>query len=422
MSSPDTGLTGALLGNRYRIGKLAGEGGMGAVYEATQEDLQRRVAIKVLHASMARDPALVQRFRREAVSSASLGHPNIVGVIEFQANPGEPPFLVMEFLEGESLRAALRRDGPMGARRAARIARQVLSALSVAHKAHIVHRDIKPDNIFLVSGSALTDFVKVFDFGVAKLLGPGGARPLTQAGTLLGTLHYMAPEQARGDDVDGRADIYAMAACLFFATAGQKPIDAKSETELLWAIQERAPLALLAARPDIDPAFAAIVDRGLQKKPADRFDTADDMERALGTWLDTPEAIRPTAPRTTEAPRPSPGQLRAMARGGTVPMRASVPPVGAPSQRVTAPMPAAPPIEQPRSVAPAHARSAIPSAAPVRHPLPPTLRSMQPQPTEPARPRMALAVVLVLVGMLAIVALTVLGYVLLTGPAAPRSR
>ena len=390
------------------------------------------------------------------MAAAALGHPNIVGVMEFQANPGEPAFLVMEFLEGESLRTALKRDGPMGARRAARIARQVLSALAVAHKAQIVHRDIKPDNIFLVTGSALTDFVKVLDFGVAKLLDQGDARPLTREGMLLGTLNYMAPEQARGGAVDGRADIYAIAACLFHATAGRKAIEAENDSDLLKAILDRPPLELASIRPDIDPVFAAIVDRGLKKNPAERFETADQMERALGHWLDAPEEIPgtkpeaslavPPEPQPVHAPVPAPVHApaeipqhllpanaratvivapRAGARGGTVPMRAApAAPAGAaaaPVPQVTAQMPAVPqPIVRARPVAATVAQVAVtpPLLASERQVLPPTLRSMESRASlaAPPAPRKSLAVVLVVFAALALVTLGVLAYLFYSVP------
>ncbi|MEO6418406.1 MAG: serine/threonine-protein kinase, partial [Polyangiaceae bacterium] len=208
-------LVGSVLGGRYRIVRRMGAGGMGAVYEALQEDLNRRVAVKVLHPHLALDADLVQRFKREAQAAAALGHPNIVHVTDFQVNPGEQPFLVMEYLTGKSFRELMKEETRLPAKRAAFIATQVLSALAAAHEANIVHRDIKPDNIFLSSTSAMKDLVKVLDFGIAKLLKPSDEGPLTMAGTVLGTLSYMAPEQARGEVVDHRADLYALGCIMF---------------------------------------------------------------------------------------------------------------------------------------------------------------------------------------------------------------
>ena len=404
-SSEAADLNGVLLGGRYRVVKLIGEGGMGAVYEAIQEDLNRRVAIKVLHARFARDPALVERFRREAQASAALGHPNIVVVNEFRAAEGEAPFLVMEFLAGETLRSLLKRTGPMSPRRAAYIATQVLSALAAAHQAGIIHRDIKPDNLFLVEGSALKDFVKVLDFGVAKLLRDGGQ--LTHAGMLLGTLNYMAPEQARGEAVDARTDIYALSACIFHATCGRKPIEAPSDSALLRAIQDHPAQLLATMLPNIDPAFAAIVDRGLRKLPAERYASAEDMEAALSNWNERSAAaaiaaapiITPVmAPIAVPAPKKQAIATVAMpqksppVRGGTVPLRASshptpippapvlIPPaplpvrptpIPVPTKGVapTVPMAVSPPVQSP---APMAARPrAMPAPVPPMHSMPP---------------------------------------------------
>jgi serine/threonine-protein kinase len=189
---------GTLLGGRYRIETLVGEGGMGAVYEAVQQDLDRRVALKILHEHLTDDVELRSRFQREARVVAMLGHPNVVQISDFQARDGEPPFFVMELLHGENLRDLLKRAQLLPPERVAYIAVQVLSALEAAHRASVVHRDIKPDNIFLERTDVQVDIVKVLDFGVAKLLGRDDMK-LTREGLVVGTLSYMAPEQALGD-------------------------------------------------------------------------------------------------------------------------------------------------------------------------------------------------------------------------------
>jgi hypothetical protein len=162
---------GTVLGGRYRIVRLLGAGGMGSVYEAVQVDLGRRVAVKVLHST--EDPTYLERFRREALAAAGLGQPNIVMVTDFQSPPGEPPFLVMELLTGESLAHAIARAGTLPPARVVTIAAQVLAALEAAHAKNIIHRDIKPDNVFLTQTPAAVDFVKLLDFGIAKLETPG---------------------------------------------------------------------------------------------------------------------------------------------------------------------------------------------------------------------------------------------------------
>ncbi|MDB4994241.1 MAG: serine/threonine protein kinase, partial [Myxococcaceae bacterium] len=274
-------LTGQVLGGRYRLARLLGQGGMGSVHEAIDESLGRKVAIKVLHAAFAWDPDQVSRFRREAQAAAAIGHPNIVQVTDFCASPGEPPFLVMELLEGQSLGQTITAEGPLLPARVAYIASQVLHALAAAHRAGIVHRDIKPDNVFLTSMAAHADVVKLLDFGVAKLRDTRGLEKLTAAGTTLGTPAYMAPEQARGGDIDGRADLYGVGACMFHALAGRRPFDATSAHALLYAILEQIPAPLSALRPEVPAGLSDVIARALHKDPASRFSTADAMRAAL---------------------------------------------------------------------------------------------------------------------------------------------
>ena len=275
---------GTLLGGRYRVVRLIGSGGMGAVYEGVQEGLGRRVALKVLHARLAHTPDLVERFRREAQAAAALAHPHIVQVSDSQMNEGEPPFIVMEFLEGQSLGERIRQAGPLVGEQVAKIFAQVLDGLAAAHRAGIVHRDIKPDNIFLTTSSTLGDLVKLVDFGVAKIHAEGEA-PLTIAGTVIGTLTYMAPEQARGAPVDARTDIYATAGCMYYALSKRRPLEGRQGPAMLAAIVMDEPAPLSSHLPDVDRELEAIVHRALQKQPDARFSTADEMRQALTSWL-----------------------------------------------------------------------------------------------------------------------------------------
>jgi len=288
-------LTGALLAGRYRIVRLIGRGGMGAVYEGVQEELGRRVAIKVLHPHLSVTPDVVERFRREAQAAAALGHPNIVQVTDLQWRQGEPPFLVMELLSGASLGAVMHAQGPLPAARATFIASQILGALAAAHRAGIVHRDIKSDNVFLTSTAAVHDFVKVLDFGVAKLVGQGPDGALTSTGVAVGTPYYMSPEQARGRAVDARTDLFAVGVVLYHALSGRMPFTGSSFNELMFAIAEQTPAPLASLRPDLDPRLVAVVERALQKDVAARFQSADEMQAALAAWA------RPT---TSAAPPP----------------------------------------------------------------------------------------------------------------------
>ena len=283
MSGGGADRSGEVLGNRYQLVRRIGTGGMGAVYEAIQSDLGRRVALKVLHSHLSLEPTLLERFRREALAAAALGHPNIVSVSDLQSVDDGPPFLVMELLTGVSLRQAIQAAGVMELPRVAFVGAQVLSALGAAHAERIIHRDVKPDNIILIDTTAMRDFVKVLDFGVAKLT-RDNVEGLTMAGAILGTLSYMAPEQARGDKVDGRADVYSVGACMYHALTGRKPFDKKSRAELYGSVLLEAPVPLREIRPEIDAGLAGIVERALQKKAADRFDTAEDMVKELVSW------------------------------------------------------------------------------------------------------------------------------------------
>ncbi len=282
---PGESWTGGLLGGRYRVGALIGEGGMGAVYEAVREDLAHmRVAIKVLHPAFSARAELVARFRREAETVAAIDHPNIVKIIDFQARSAEPAFLVMERLYGMSLGHAIANDGCFSEARAAFIGCQVLAALGAAHAARVVHRDLKPDNVFLTSVSGVSDIVKLLDFGIAKLLGTNAQEKLTQTGMVMGTPPYMAPEYARGGQVDARTDLYAVGCVMYEALTCRAPFSAENYNALLFAIQEKEPEPLRELRPDLDPEFVAVVTRAMNKDPALRFQSAEAMARALGRW------------------------------------------------------------------------------------------------------------------------------------------
>jgi serine/threonine protein kinase len=268
-----------VIGKEYRIVRLLGRGGMGEVYEAVHIPLGRRVALKTIRAEIALEPASLARFRREAETAASLGHPNIVQVTAFEEPPGESPFLVMEHLEGRLFADVIEEERKMAASRVAFIGMQLLSGLEAAHRAGIVHRDIKPGNVFLLSTFAVRDLVKIVDFGIAKMVADVATtsrRALTDFGQVLGTFAYMAPEQAMGGEVDARADIFAAGATLFHALAGVRP------TEAIVPGQPRASLADMA--PWVDRRLAAIIDKAMQRNPADRFSTAQEMADALAPF------------------------------------------------------------------------------------------------------------------------------------------
>ncbi len=324
-------LSGQLLAGRYRVGARLGGGGMGEVYEAIQEDLGRRVAIKVMSGPFANDPDLLQRFQREARAVAALGHPHIVSVTDFQDNPGEPPFFVMERLVGESLGDRLERDRSVEGTRIARVGEQVLSALAAAHEAGLVHRDVKPDNIFLCRTDTGDDLVKLLDFGVAKVAEEGGR--LTTTGAIVGTLAYMAPEQARSEAVDGRADIYALGACMYHALTGRPPYDAPTAARLLAMLANTEPPPIDALRPDVDPVLRNIVARAMARDPGARYSTARAMLVQLGGWLRGDSTLFASVP-----PAHTPVAVRVNdinATGGATPFSARAP--GTPQPNAYAP-------------------------------------------------------------------------------------
>src|SRR6185503_2461845 len=211
-----------------------------------QIDLRRRVAIKVLASTAGHDEIL--RFKQEALAAAGLAHPNIVNVIDFVQGDDEP-FLVMELLRGKSLAALVRAAGKLEPARAVAIMTQVLSALAAAHDARIVHRDVKPENIFVCESPLPYELVKVLDFGLARPLDDDKRIARTRAGVAMGTPAYMAPEQARGESADVRVDVFSAGVTLYYALAGRRPFDGKTTSELLHAVKKQPPIPLDALCP-----------------------------------------------------------------------------------------------------------------------------------------------------------------------------
>jgi serine/threonine protein kinase len=293
-------LVGVELGGAYRLVGRIGDGGMGAVYEAHHLRLQKRVAVKVMKRENARHSDALERFRREAIVTSRLGHPNLVNVIDCGISEDGEPYMVMEFLEGEDLDHRIRRAGPVPLQATVRIIRQVASAVAAVHAKGIVHRDLKPANIFLVQVPGEPDFVKVLDFGVSKI--KAVQTKLTDASKTVGTPEYMSPEQVAGsgDLVDHRTDQWALACIVWEMLAGQAPFCSDDQNALFYQLQNLPPPQLAKYAPDLPVGIEPVLLRALSKRPVDRYDSVRAFARAienasLGTWTEpTPLSSAPT--------------------------------------------------------------------------------------------------------------------------------
>lgn len=280
---PDA-LLGVVIADRYRVDERLGVGGMGAVYRAEHVLMKKPVAVKVLHREMTVMDEIVKRFEREAIAAGRIEHPNVTVATDFGKLEDGSFYLVLEYVPGRSLTKAIKEDGVFPAERALFIARQVAAGLGAAHAAGIVHRDLKPDNIMLIERGGTKDFVKVLDFGIAKVTATdeGGSSQLTRIGSVFGTPQYMAPEQAAGKPVDHRADLYALGLVLYEMLAG-KPAFASPELVALLTKQLLEPPPPLPS--SVPPEANAIVMRLLEKDPETRLQTAQDVIAAIDAYL-----------------------------------------------------------------------------------------------------------------------------------------
>ena len=283
------------VGDEFTIGPLLGEGGFAAVFRCREASLGRDVAIKVLDLDRSPDPSLAERFVREAQLIAQLEHPSIVPIYKVGRRT-DVLYIVMRCVDGPSLRQVLEQNRHLSVSDAARIARQVADALAYAHGEGVVHRDIKPDNILI---DHKTGVVLVTDFGIAKAAqaAKAGRGPLTTEGTVIGTPQYMSPEQAAGDPVDGRSDIYSLGVVLYQMLVGEPPFDGESSASVLAKQLTVPPPALRRVRGDVPPELADIVGRTLEKDPARRFQSAADLSHALVGALPTAARGRVKTPR-----------------------------------------------------------------------------------------------------------------------------
>jgi serine/threonine protein kinase len=300
-------LVGSLLKEAYQVTRLIGQGGMGAVYEAMQTSLGKRVAIKVMDRSLATNPEALARFRREIQVTAQLAHPNIIQVTDFGTAPTGEPYLVMEFLDGEDLEQRLQRVTRMPVEPTVHIVKQLASALAVTHAEGIVHRDLKPANVFLIRIPGQTDFVKVVDFGISKVLKASTAK-LTQAQMIVGTPEYMSPEQAAGkvDEIDHRSDQWSLACIAWHMLVGQQPFVGPDVNAILHQVMNGDPPALAPGLAKLlPPEIERVLRRALSKRQQDRFPTITAFARAFEAaalpWM-AHDSPAPEAGRQTKAP------------------------------------------------------------------------------------------------------------------------
>jgi eukaryotic-like serine/threonine-protein kinase len=293
-------LVGTVLADAYRVTRLIGQGGMGAVYEGVQTRLGKRVAIKVMDRNLAAESEALARFRREIDVTAKLAHPNIVQVSDFGVVPTGEPFLVMEYLDGEDLEQRLARVGRVSFASAVRIVNQLASALAVTHAEGIVHRDLKPANVFLVSVPGQTDFVKVVDFGISKVL-KASTTKLTRAQMIVGTPEYMAPEQAAGkvDEIDHRSDQWSLACIGWHMLVGQQPFLGPDVNAILHQVMNGEPPPLVPALAPLLPGqVEGVLRRALSKRQLDRYPTITAFAKAFESAapLDAPMRAPTRAP------------------------------------------------------------------------------------------------------------------------------
>lgn len=280
-ADPADPLLGTVLADRYRITRLLGAGGMGAVYRAEHVHMRKAFALKVLHREMTVLPEIVARFEREAIAAGRIEHPNVAAATDFGRLADGAFYLVLEFIEGRSLSKALSAEGPFSPLRAVHIARQVAEALAAAHAAGVVHRDLKPDNVMLVEREGDPDFVKVLDFGIAKVRTDDmsdGQQALTRAGSVFGTPEYMSPEQAKGEPVDARSDLYTLGMILYEMLAGRTAFASEELIAILTKhlTEEPPPLP-----KEVPSALRDLVMRLLRKDPSERIQTASELAALL---------------------------------------------------------------------------------------------------------------------------------------------
>jgi eukaryotic-like serine/threonine-protein kinase len=287
-----------LVGGRYELGELIGYGGMAEVHRGRDIRLGREVAIKVLRADLARDPSFLNRFRREAQAAAGLNHPSIVSVYDTGDGVGDSlPYIVMEYVQGRTLRDVVKSEGRLPIRRAMEVVADVCGALDFSHRNGIVHRDIKPANVMITEAGA----VKVMDFGIARAVADNAAT-VTQTASVIGTAQYLSPEQARGELVDARSDVYSTGCLLYELVTGAPPFQGDSPVAVAYQHVREPAMAPSGRNPEVPPALDSIVMKALAKNQLNRYQTAGemrtDLQRALANQPVSAESIMSDADRT----------------------------------------------------------------------------------------------------------------------------
>ena len=389
---------GEVLAERYRVFHRLGKGGMGEVYLAQHIAIGRMVAIKTLSAEMQGRPELAHRFLKEARTSSQVRHPNVVDILDFGHTDRGTAFFVMEYLEGEDLKTMLKRERVLTWEHTATIVTQVCAALAAAHHHGVIHRDLKPDNIYVLKQDG-REVIKVLDFGIAKVISADGVPETTRTGVLLGTPEYMSPEQARDEDLDARSDIYACGVLLYRMLAGRLPFRAKGFMSVLAMHMQNAPTPPRQLDPPsaITEAQEAVILRCLAKSPDDRYQSAEALAAAIRGASEAAPVVAPPPP--APPPRRAPwGLLTGLAgllalvgvglfvaldvREDPPPVVPVVAPAPAPAPVAVTPAPVVTPPPAPLPTAPEAPPPAIPVPVPedIPEPTPPAA----PEPVKPA--------------------------------------
>jgi serine/threonine-protein kinase len=269
-----------VVAGKYSITRLIKTGGMGEVYEARHLRLGRRVAIKYLRAQLSQDAAYQARFEREACAAGALEHENVAAIIDFGKDERGTPFIVMEYLDGETLRRLIEERAPLPVPRAIAIVQQICAGLTAAHARGIIHRDLKPENLMVCRHADGRDWVKVLDFGIARMMDQSQTE-VTATGVILGTSHYMSPEQARGEEIDVRSDVFAVAAILYELLSGRKAHPGDSYNAVIYQVLSKPLVPLATLRSGLPPALVAVTHRALAREVADRYASITEFAKAI---------------------------------------------------------------------------------------------------------------------------------------------